>query len=57
VVMKNPVTGEPGIESCLPFSAQLFGLKNVGFILRMSDCSSPTLTTQLESGQLMHSTY
>ncbi|TYJ00671.1 hypothetical protein E1A91_A13G101500v1, partial [Gossypium mustelinum] len=26
-------------------------------VLRMSDCPSPTLTAQPESGQLMHSTY
>nr|YP_009561671.1 hypothetical protein [Commiphora gileadensis]QAT19759.1 hypothetical protein [Commiphora gileadensis]QUO98471.1 hypothetical protein [Canarium album] len=26
-------------------------------VLRMSNCPSPTLTAQPESGQLMHSTY
>mgnify|MGYP006965681436 FL=1 len=57
MVPENPATGEPGTESSLPFSARLFGLKNAGFILRTSDCSSPTLTAQPESGQLMRSTY
>jgi hypothetical protein len=31
VVSENPATGEPGTESSPLFSAQLFGLKNVGF--------------------------
>ncbi|KAL5697062.1 hypothetical protein ACHQM5_031067 [Ranunculus cassubicifolius] len=52
---RNPATGEPGTESFTPLSARLFGLKNA--VLRMSDCSSPTLTAQPKSGQLMRSTY
>ena len=55
VVPENPAAGEPGTESSPPFSARLFGLKNAG--LRTSDCPSPTLTAQPESGQLMRSTY
>lgn len=52
MVPEDPATGEPGTESFPPlFSARLFGLKNAGFKnLRMSDCPSPTLPVQPESG-------
>lgn len=30
MVPEDPATGEPGRESFPPFSARLFGLKNVG---------------------------
>ena len=39
VVLENSATRETGSESSLPFSTRLFGLKNVGLILRKSDCS------------------
>jgi hypothetical protein len=52
VVPEDPATGEPGTESFPPFSADSLAL-----VLRMSDCPSPTLTAQPESGQLMRSTY
>lgn len=53
MVPEDPATGEPGTESSPPlfFSARLFGIKNAGFKnLRMSDCPSPTLPVQPESG-------
>jgi hypothetical protein len=57
MVPEDPATGEPGTESFPPLSARLFGLKIRTLVLRMSDCPSPTLTAQPESGQLMRSTY
>lgn len=57
VVPEDPATGEPGTENPPPFSARLFGLVLRMLVLRMSDCPSPTLTAQPESGQLMRSTY
>lgn len=54
MVPEDPATGEPGTESFLPLSDSLV-LRTL--VLRMSDCPSPTLTAQSESGQLMRSTY
>ncbi|TYJ43391.1 hypothetical protein E1A91_A03G149800v1, partial [Gossypium mustelinum] len=47
-------TGEPGTAESFPPS---YSLVLRMLVLRMSDCPSPTLTAQPESGQLMHSTY
>ncbi|KAD4584073.1 hypothetical protein E3N88_21674 [Mikania micrantha] len=55
VVPEDPATGEPGTESFPPFFADSLALRTL--VLRMSDCPSPTLTAQPESGQLMRSTY
>lgn len=59
MVSENPATLQENQERrALPYfpANQLFGLKNVGFNLKTSDCPSPTLTAQPESGQLMPST-
>ena len=53
MVPEDPATGEPGTESFPSFSALVLRT----LVLRMSDCPSPTLTAQPESGQLMRSTY
>ena len=53
MVPEDPATGEPGTESFPP--ADSLALRTL--VLRMSDCPSPTLTAQPESGQLMRSTY
>ncbi|KAK8680638.1 hypothetical protein V6N13_109578 [Hibiscus sabdariffa] len=50
---RDPATGEPGTESFPPSDSLVLRM----LVLRMSNCPSPTLTVQPESGQLMHSTY
>ena len=57
MVPGDPATGEPGTESFPPFSFLPNSLVLRTLVLRMSDCPSPTLTAQPESGQLMRSTY
>lgn len=54
MVPEDPATGKPGTAESFPPSDSLV-LRML--VLRMSDCPSPTLTAQPESGQLMHSTY
>ena len=54
MVPEDLATGEPGTESFPPPPDSLV-LRML--VLRMSDCPSPTLTAQPESGQLMRSTY
>ncbi|KAL4190811.1 hypothetical protein AMTRI_Chr07g77600 [Amborella trichopoda] len=44
-----------GTESSPPFPPYYLVL--IMLVLRMSDCPSPTLTAQSESGRLMRSTY
>ena len=51
MVPEDPATGEPGTESFPPLSDDSLVLRTQ--VLRMSDCPSPTLTAQPESGQLM----
>ena len=53
MVPEDPATGEPGTESFPPPDSLVLRM----LVLRMSDCPSPTLTAQPESGQLMRSTY
>jgi len=57
VVPEDLATGEPGTESFPPFSFTPDSLVLRMLVLRMSDCPSPTLTAQPESGQLMRSAY
>jgi hypothetical protein len=49
MVPEDPATGEPGTESFPPPDSLVLRT----LVLRMSDCPSPTLTAQPESGQLM----
>ena len=55
MVPEDLATGEPGTESFPPFTPDSLVLRML--VLRMSDCPSPTLTAQPESGQLMRSAY
>lgn len=55
VVPENPATGEQERRALPLFPPDFLVLRML--VLRTSDCPSPTLTAQLESGQLMRSTY
>lgn len=60
MVPEDLTTGEPGTESFPPFTPDFLVLRMLVLrmlVLRMSDCPSPTLTAQPESGQLKRSTY
>ncbi|TYJ46306.1 hypothetical protein E1A91_A02G111600v1, partial [Gossypium mustelinum] len=52
--LKDPAIKKPRTENNFPpFDSLVLRM----LVLRMSDCPSLNFTAQLESGQLMHSTY